>query len=168
MPYFIVHTTKNSLSRMSMVGSTGFETYDEAETEARTRYPAGQYEIIEMPDAWTALCESEALAGRRPRPAGGWARYAPVFHLVQDLAQAGYSRAHEPDRHPWTQRIMNAMDGAEDRGPGMGPVVRPRRDYDPAPGLRSVLTELRQDPVTEHLHLHDRIDELLALVETPS
>ena len=172
MPFFIVRSSTRTSDTgidtgSSIVGLSGFETYDEAETEARRHYPNGQYEIIEMPDPMAALYESQARAGRLPRPAGGWARYAPVLRLVHDLAQAGYSQAHEPDRHPWTQRLMIALHGAEDRGPGLGPVVRPRGEYDPVPALRSVLTDLRHDAAAEHLHLHDRIDELLALLDTP-
>jgi hypothetical protein len=62
---------------------------------------------------------------------------------------------------------MIALHGAEDRGPGLGPLVRPRSEHDPVPALRSVLADLRQDPVAEHLHLHDRIDALVALLDTP-
>ena len=55
MPFFIVRDSSNELSRVGMAGSTGFETYDAAEAEARLHYPSESWRIMEGDTAWDAM-----------------------------------------------------------------------------------------------------------------
>lgn len=171
MPFFILTSSDQiaptrqgqlPLARLSIIQGGSFDTYATALESAQSRWPTGGYTIVEAPHATVALLVNSGV--RFAAPLGGWPPYAPFFDLAQELGRQGHD-VSSPQR--WSGRIADALLGAQDRGPGKGPLLGQQQEgYDPRPALRNVLVDLQHDSAADQLHLHERLDQLLRSLDT--